>query len=43
MAIRSLARDFARCEIAPFAAQWDRDASFPMATIRKMAELVGLE
>ena len=41
MAIRSLARDFARRDIAPFAAQWDRDASFPMATIRKMAE-VGL-
>jgi butyryl-CoA dehydrogenase len=41
MAIRSLARDFARRDIAPFAAQWDRDASFPMTTIRKMAE-VGL-
>jgi butyryl-CoA dehydrogenase len=40
-AIRSLARDFARAELAPYAAQWDRDASFPMAAIRKMAD-VGL-
>jgi butyryl-CoA dehydrogenase len=39
--IAALARDFACGEIAPYAAQWDRDASFPMATIRKMAE-VGL-
>ena len=39
--IAALARDFARGEIAPYAAQWDRDASFPMTTIKKMAE-VGL-
>jgi butyryl-CoA dehydrogenase len=39
--IAALARDFARGEIAPYAAQWDRDASFPMITIKKMAE-VGL-
>ncbi len=39
--IRDLARDFARKEIAAHAAQWDRDAQFPLDTIRKMAA-VGL-
>jgi alkylation response protein AidB-like acyl-CoA dehydrogenase len=41
IAVRDLARDFARVELAPHAAQWDRDAEFPMAAICKMAE-VGL-
>jgi butyryl-CoA dehydrogenase len=41
LAVRDLARDFARAELAPHAAQWDRDAQFPMAAVRKMAE-VGL-
>jgi alkylation response protein AidB-like acyl-CoA dehydrogenase len=39
--IRALARDFAQAEIAPHAALWDKDATFPAATIKKMAE-VGL-
>jgi alkylation response protein AidB-like acyl-CoA dehydrogenase len=41
IAARELAREFARREIAPHAARWDREASFPAATIRKMGE-VGL-
>lgn len=41
IAIRDLARVFAQNEIAPFAAAWDRDATFPSAVIRKMAD-VGL-
>ena len=37
--ICTMARDFARRELAPHAAQWDRDASFPAAAVRKMAEI----
>ncbi len=37
--IRTLARNFAQAEIAPNAAQWDRDAVFPFAAIKKMAEI----
>lgn len=40
-AVRDLARAFAQNEIAPNAAEWDRDATFPSAVIRKMAD-VGL-
>ncbi|MFZ0174561.1 MAG: acyl-CoA dehydrogenase family protein, partial [Pseudolabrys sp.] len=32
--IRATARDFARAEIVPAAAQWDRDAAFPAAAVR---------
>jgi alkylation response protein AidB-like acyl-CoA dehydrogenase len=39
--IRDMARDFARREIIPFAAGWDRDHTVPLDTLRKMAE-VGL-
>jgi alkylation response protein AidB-like acyl-CoA dehydrogenase len=39
--VRHLAREFARIEIAPHAAQWDRDAQFPMEVMRRMAS-VGL-
>jgi hypothetical protein len=38
-AIAELARDFARSELAPFAAAWDRDHVFPVATLRKAAAL----
>ena len=41
IAVRDLARAFAQNEIAPYAAEWDREATFPSAAIRKMAE-VGL-
>ena len=37
--IQRLARNFAANEIAPHAAQWDRDACFPVAVARKMGEL----
>jgi butyryl-CoA dehydrogenase len=37
--VRSLAREFARAEIAPGAAQWDRDAVFPEAVVREMAKI----
>ena len=37
--IQKLARDFARAEIAPHAAAWDRDASFPVAVAHRMGEL----
>ncbi|WP_213736997.1 acyl-CoA dehydrogenase family protein [Bradyrhizobium sp. dw_411] len=39
--IRNMAREFARREIVPFAARWDRDHEVPIATIAKMFE-VGL-
>lgn len=39
--IRSLARKFARQEIVPHAAEWDRLASFPREVVRRMGE-VGL-
>ena len=37
--IRATARDFARAEIVPAAAQWDRDAAFPAAAVRTMAQI----
>jgi alkylation response protein AidB-like acyl-CoA dehydrogenase len=37
--IQSLARDFARTEIAPYAAQWDQESHFDTDLVRKMAEL----
>jgi butyryl-CoA dehydrogenase len=39
--VRNMAREFARREIVPFAARWDRDHEVPVATIAKMFE-VGL-
>jgi alkylation response protein AidB-like acyl-CoA dehydrogenase len=44
-AIRDLARDFARNEIAPIAARLDETGEFPSATIKKMGELglMGIE
>ena len=36
---REVVRDFARTEIAPYAAQWDRDEVFPVETVLKMGEL----
>lgn len=35
----AMARDFARREIVPHAAQWDREARFPVETIKQLAEL----
>lgn len=35
----ALAREFAQKEIAPYAAQWDRDSEFPVAVFRKLREL----
>ena len=37
--IRLMARDFARKELEPMAARWDRDGIFPLDTIKKMGEL----
>ncbi len=37
--IRDMAREFARNEIAPFAAQWDRDEIVPHETLKKMGRL----
>lgn len=37
--IRDAARDFAKKEIAPHAAQWDRDEKFPADVVKKMGEL----
>ena len=37
--IRDMARDFARAELAPHAAEWDREASFPKQAIQQMGEL----
>ncbi len=38
-AFRDLARDFATNEMAPHAAAWDRDCTFPAETLRKAAAL----
>jgi alkylation response protein AidB-like acyl-CoA dehydrogenase len=38
-ALRDTLRAFAEAEIAPYAAEWDRTARFPAATIRKLGEL----
>ncbi|MES2177351.1 MAG: acyl-CoA dehydrogenase family protein [Gemmatimonadota bacterium] len=37
--IQSLARNFAREEIAPHASQWDRDTCFPLAVAHRMGAL----
>ncbi|HYY02270.1 MAG TPA: acyl-CoA dehydrogenase family protein, partial [Gaiellaceae bacterium] len=37
--IQALARDFARAEIEPYAAEWDRDHHFPRELYSKLAEL----
>lgn len=37
--IRDMARDFAREQLAPHAAEWSRDATFPGAALRQMGEL----
>src|SRR5215218_3253878 len=37
--IRALARDFARAEIEPHAAEWDREHRFPRELLPKLAEL----
>jgi len=37
--IRLMARDFARKELEPNAAQWDRSEHFPLEALRKMGEL----
>jgi len=37
--VRDMARDFARNEIVPFAAQWDRDETVPLQTLARMGEL----
>ena len=37
--IRQMARDFARTKVAPIAAEIDRSAEFPEATVREMGEL----
>src|SRR3954449_9272554 len=36
---RRVVRDFAEAEIAPHAAQWDRDHHFPVDVIQKMGQL----
>lgn len=41
-AIRDLVREFAREQIAPFAAEWDRTQEFPAAVYRKLAGIHGL-
>ncbi|HLK87692.1 MAG TPA: acyl-CoA dehydrogenase family protein [Candidatus Binataceae bacterium] len=38
-AIRDMTRDFVRKEVAPFAAQWDRDAAVPLDTLRRIGAL----
>lgn len=38
-AFRRSVRDFAEAEIAPHAAQWDRDHHFPVEVVHKMGEL----
>lgn len=39
MAIREMAQDFARAEIAPYAVEWDEKKHFPMDTLRAAASL----
>ena len=39
IAIRDMTREFVRKEVSPFAAQWDRDATVPLDTLRKIGEL----
>ncbi len=37
--IRDAAREFAQKELAPYAAQWDRDEHFPAEQVKKLGEL----
>ena len=37
--IQSLARQFAEAEIAPFSAQWDRDATFEPSLVKKLGDV----
>ena len=37
--IRETARDFARRALAPYSAEWDREATFPRAALRELGEL----
>lgn len=39
LAFKQLAHEFSRDELAPHAAQWDREHIFPIGTLRKAAEL----
>lgn len=39
LALQAAARDFAREELAPHAARWDRDEEFPRATVELAGEL----
>ena len=39
VAIRDMTREFVRNEVTPFAAQWDRDATVPLDTLRKIGAL----
>ncbi len=36
---RQVVRNFAQKEIAPFAAEWDKDCRFPLEVVRKMGEI----
>ena len=38
-AFRKVVRDFAEHEVAPHAARWDREHTFPLDTVRQMGEL----
>jgi alkylation response protein AidB-like acyl-CoA dehydrogenase len=38
-ALRETVREFAEAEIAPYAGEWDRTATFPAATIRQLGQL----
>ncbi|MEY2445942.1 MAG: short-chain 2-methylacyl-CoA dehydrogenase, partial [Ilumatobacteraceae bacterium] len=38
-AFRKVVRDFAESEIAPHAAQWDADHTFPLETVKAMGDL----
>ena len=37
--IRQMARDFANSKLAPIAAEIDRTAEFPLATVKEMGSL----
>ncbi len=37
--VRDMAREFARNELRPFAARWDREATYPGETLAKMGDL----
>ena len=39
VAFRKVVREFAEAEIAPHAAEWDRDHHFPVDVVRKMGDL----